>query len=212
MLRLLDDQPDAKFYDVDDIAPTGDVCLKTGPFGSRLKTSFFEESGTPVITIGSISEELLNSREFFYLSESRASEFDEYSCQEGDIVFSRVADVGRCYLITDREAGYIISSNLIRIRVNGNVILPKYLWLLLRYSVALKKQMAQLTTQAAGRLLVNTRTLSLLRFAAPPVAQQEEVVSKFEKFSETKKEILARRSAVNALARVVQAQAFGAQR
>jgi restriction endonuclease S subunit len=150
--------------------------LRTGPFGSNLKSSYFTPTGVPVLSIGSLGEDGIVESELFHLPEEIASRFDEYRVVTGDVVFSRVADVGRCHLVSSNEAGWIISSNLIRIRVNTSRILPEFLILLLKHSRQVRDQISQVTTQAAGRLLVNTRTLARVKFPTPSIQEQESFV------------------------------------
>lgn len=150
----------------------GQDVLRTGPFGSNLKSSYFIQEGVPVLSIGSLGEDGIIESELFHIADDIATDFGEYRVRDGDVVFSRVADVGRCHLITKDEDHYIISSNLIRIRVNPNRMLPGYLILLLKYSRGVRDQIARMTTQAAGRLLVNTQTLAKLVFPVPPLQEQ----------------------------------------
>lgn len=51
-------------------------------------------------------------------------------------------------------------------------MLPGYLILLLKHSRLVRDQIARLTTQAAGRLLVNTQTLARLVFPVPSIQEQ----------------------------------------
>lgn len=146
--------------------------FRTGPFGSNLKSSYFIQEGVPVLSIGSLGEDGIIEDELFYLSDEHAARFEEYRVKVGDIVFSRVADVGRCHLISAKDKCYIISSNLIRIRVNPERMLPGYLILMLKHSRIIRDHIARLTTQAAGRLLVNTKTLAKLNFPVPSLQEQ----------------------------------------
>lgn len=161
---------------VPSLGGSNDEVLKTGPFGSNLKSSYFTSAGVPVLSIGSLGEDGIIETELFYLEEALASRFSEYRVRKGDVVFSRVADVGRCHLIADKEEGYIISSNLIRIRIDQAKISPGYMILLLKHSRLVRDQIARMTTQAAGRLLVNTQTLAKLRLPVPSLGKQHELV------------------------------------
>jgi type I restriction enzyme S subunit len=155
--------------------------LRTGPFGSNLKSSYFVQAGVPVLSIGSLGEDGIIEKDLFYISDEIASRFPEYRVTDGDVVFSRVADVGRCHLISPKEEHYIISSNLIRIRVNPDQMLPGYLILMLKHSRLVRDQIARLTTQAAGRLLVNTQTLARLTFPVPSLQDQGALVELAER-------------------------------
>lgn len=168
----LEELESASQYPTTSLGFKNEDVLKTGPFGSNLKSSYFINKGVPVLSIGSLGEDGIIEKELFYLAKEVASRFEGYYVREGDVVFSRVADVGRCHLITTKERGYIISSNLIRIRVDREKILPGFLILLLKHSPLVRDQIARMTTQAAGRLLVNTQTLAKLRFPVPSLHEQ----------------------------------------
>ena len=55
-------------------------------------------------------------------------------------------------------------------------MIPGYLILLLKHSRFVRDQIARMTTQAAGRLLVNTQTLAKLRFPVPSLSEQRALV------------------------------------
>ena len=172
----LEEVESAPQYPTTSLGSKNEEVLKTGPFGSNLKSSYFVSEGVPVLSIGSLGEDGIIESELFHLAEEIASRFDDYRVREGDVVFSRVADVGRCHLITAKERGYIISSNLIRIRMDREKMIPGYLILLLKHSRFVRDQIARMTTQAAGRLLVNTQTLAKLRFPVPSLTEQRALV------------------------------------
>ena len=89
--------------------------VKTGPFGTQLKTEHFRLSGVPVLNIASLGEGKIEKKGLFYISEEKARELNEYKVKSGDLVFSRVADVGRSIVIPPEAEDWIISSNLFRI-------------------------------------------------------------------------------------------------
>lgn len=187
----------------------GEPVMKTGPFGSNLKTSYFRESGIPIITIGSLQPTGLDESQFFYLDPIYEGRFEDYKTLIGDIVFSRVADVGRCHLITQRDEGLIISSNLIRIRVNKSFIRPKYLYFLLKHYRDVRRQISGVTTQAAGRLLVNTQTMQKLTFDVPPVDIQDLIISQAEQIEMTHQALELRESSILSLFREMREMQLG---
>ena len=70
-----------------------------------MKTKDFRSSGVPVITIQSIGDGELYEPGLFFTSEGKADELSEYSVAEGDLVFSRVADIGRSLTVDARLSG-----------------------------------------------------------------------------------------------------------
>jgi type I restriction enzyme S subunit len=157
--------------------------LKTGPFGSSLKSEYFSSSGVPVLNISAVGDVDVQHEGLFYLPYDKAQRFDAYRLVENDIVFSRVAEIGRCILITKECDGWIISSNLIRIRLDKQKVNPNYFLYLLKYSPYVQKQIRQATT-GGGRMLVNTKTLGKITYPIPSKSFQEEVVQDIQAFDE----------------------------
>jgi len=167
---------------INDLGESGEQVLKTGPFGSHLKTDYFQKSGVPIINISALGENGMDESGFFYMSEKHAKKFESYMVRKGDLVFSRVADIGRCLVIDELHSGAIISSNLIRIRIDKNKIRPMYLYLLLKVAPSIKKQIMTITAKG-GRLLVNTKTMQRLEFYIPPLKIQDSFLNQINKFS-----------------------------
>jgi len=165
---------------INDLGQEGEQVIKTGPFGSHLKTEFFRSSGIPVINISALGEQGMDESGFFYMSEKHAKRFATYMVREGDLVFSRVADIGRCLVIGKKHSGAIISSNLIRIRVDKNTIRPMYLYLLLKIAPNIRKQILAITA-TGGRLLVNTKTMQSLKFDVPSLEVQDKLIRQINK-------------------------------
>ncbi|RKF13071.1 restriction endonuclease subunit S [Roseovarius spongiae] len=145
--------------------------IRTGPFGSSLKGEHWRETGRPVITIGSFGENGFIRDELLFIDEKKAVSMLEYEVHAGDLVFSRVADVGRSLVVDERQAGWIMSSNLMRISVDPKRLLPSLLHVQLRHSVRLRKQMSQLVN-SAGRDVANSAVLLALDIAVPQVEEQ----------------------------------------
>lgn len=156
------------------LAQSNRPVIKTGPFGSSLKGEHWCEAGRPVITIGSFGESGFIENELLFIDERKAKSMIEYEVHPGDLVFSRVADVGRSLVVEKSEAGWIMSSNLMRISVERKKLLPSLLHVQLRHSVHLRKRMSQLVN-SAGRDVANSAVLLALDIAVPPEHEQIEI-------------------------------------
>jgi type I restriction enzyme S subunit len=172
----------ANQFHIGQLAPEGEDGLRTGPFGSKLNAECFASEGIPIINIAAIGDGVVKEEGLMFLKPSLAHEFRAYFVRRGDLVFSRVAEIGRCMLIDEQQVGSMISSNLIRIRVNPDIVVPSYMLLLLRYCTETQNQIRQLTS-TGGRMLVNTKTLSELVFAIPSRVRQNEVVEESRHFA-----------------------------
>ena len=99
--------------------------------------------GVPVITIGSLGENEFTESELLMITQGKAEELRGYRLNVGDIVFSRVADVGRSLVINDSQKGWVMSSNFMRIRLNPKLYSPDFLQLVIKYSDELQSQQSQ---------------------------------------------------------------------
>ena len=151
--------------------------LKTGPFGSALKLEHWVEQGRPVITIGALGEGQFIESELLHVSDKTAERLCEYQLEVGDVVFSRVADVGRSAVINEPQEGWIMSSNLMRISLDLHEVNPAYLQAQLAYDPRVRRQI-RARLNAGGRDVANSQTLNRLGFAWPPYGEQECVVAR----------------------------------
>jgi type I restriction enzyme, S subunit len=157
--------------------------IRTGPFGSSLKSIDFSSSGVPVITIGSLGSGDILTENLMYISDRKANELKEYRVQEGDLVFSRVADVGRSIVVSSDMNDYIISSNLMRIRIDKSQYNPYFIMYSITCGSVVKNQLTQIVPDA-GRQVVNSSTLGKLFVVIPPLLEQERIVSILSSFDQ----------------------------
>lgn len=163
-----------------DIGSKPSPYLKTGPFGSSLKSEHWKETGVPVITIGSLGESTFIKENLLYVSEDKASELNTYKLNIGDILFSRVADIGRSLVIQSDNNGWIMSSNFMRLRLNKAKYNPFILNLIIKYSEAFLRQVAQ-NVPESGRSVTNSKILNSFIFPNIPMPEQEKVMVLYSK-------------------------------
>lgn len=155
----------------------GSPHLKTGPFGSSLKLEHWVQDGRPVITIGALGEGEFLPGELLHVSEETAERLREYQLDVGDVVFSRVADVGRSAAIGEEQKGWIMSSNLMRISLDCGLVLPGFLQAQLAHDPRVRRQI-RATVNAGGRDVANSAIVNRLRFSWPPKEEQELIINR----------------------------------
>lgn len=165
------------------VTPRDRSVIRTGPFGSSLKGEHWRESGRPVVTIGSLGEGKFIASDLLFVDEPTAVRLVEFSLIPGDVVFSRVADVGRSVVISENERGWIMSSNFMRISCDSEKVRPHFLQLLLSSSALIRKQL-RTTVNSAGRDVANSAVLMGLYFPWPSPPEQDEILSKAQAMSE----------------------------
>jgi type I restriction enzyme S subunit len=151
--------------------------IRTGPFGSALKGEHWRTHGHPVITIGALGEGEFLNEELLFVDTRDAARLRDFQLSAGDVVFSRVADVGRSVVIREEQAGWIMSSNLMRIALDANLVRPDYLQMQLAGDSRVKAQIRS-QVNSGGRDVANSAVLSRLRFAWPDPAEQDRIISR----------------------------------
>ena len=152
--------------------------IKTGPFGSSLKGEHWKETGVPVITIGALGEDEFINDNLLFISQDKANELYKYSLKEGDILFSRVADVGRSLIIDKDHAGWIMSSNFMRLRIDTDIINPIIIYLNIKFSRQFKSQIAR-NVNSSGRAVTNTSILNSLLIPKMDKNEQERIMDTY---------------------------------
>lgn len=164
---------------LDDYKQNANDVLRTGPFGSSLKSEHFQSQGIPVINIFNLGDAVFDTSELFYVSKDKALSLSSYVVKENDILFSRVADIGRSVVVPSFANGWVMSSNLMRIRVDTSKIVPQFLYYQIINGPFVRKQLTAITNNA-GRPTVNSKVLMDLGFPTPPIAEQKKVVDILE--------------------------------
>lgn len=154
----------------------GTSWIRTGPFGSSLKGEHWRIDGHPVITIGALGVGEFIDSELLFVGSKDASRLIDFQLKENDVVFSRVADVGRSVVVLEAQAGWIMSSNLMRIAVNETLLRPDYLQMQLASDSRVKSQI-RASVNSGGRDVANSEVLNRLRFAIPTPTEQDRIIA-----------------------------------
>jgi type I restriction enzyme, S subunit len=148
--------------------------IQTGPFGSQLHAQEYTTEGIPVIMPQDVLEGSVNLSQIARIPESRADDLRRHRVTPGDIVFARRGDLSRCAAITVREAGWLCGTGCLLMRFCESALSPHWLSLAYRHDIGQR----QIAARAVGTTMVNlnTKLLFHLRFAFPPIDEQEVIV------------------------------------
>lgn len=106
-----------------------DVICETrcGPFGSALKRDEYVESGIPVWGIDNVHQNLFIEKNSLFITDQKYSELTSYKVKEGDVLISRAGTVGRMCVARPKNSPSIIGTNLIKVSLNHQKMLPEYM-------------------------------------------------------------------------------------
>ena len=161
--------------------------IKCGPFGTQLKQSEYQKSGVPVWGIPEINVEFQKEPEV-YVSSEKAEMLSAYSLIPGDIAMSRKGNVGQCAIYPDYLDAGIIASDVLRIRIDKERLMPKFMQYQLHHSDKVKNQIQQISNGAvmAG---INVTKLKTIMIYVPPMELQYRFVEVAEQSDKSKFEL-----------------------
>lgn len=112
---------------IKDFVKSGEIEIKTGPFGTQLKASEYTETGTPVLNVRNLGFGDIRKEKIECVGPETIERLSIHLLHEGDIVFGRKGAVERFAYISSNEHGWMQGSDCIRIRINTEKINSRYL-------------------------------------------------------------------------------------
>lgn len=159
-------------------ATLGELCdegggeVKTGPFGSQLHQSDYSTDGTPVVMPKDIVGGRITETSIARVGSEHVERLSKHKMRMGDIVYGRRGDIGRCALITQKEAGWLCGTGCLRISLRDGRVEPQFLFYFLNHP----STVTWIYNQAVGATMPNLNTGILrsvpIRFPARPTQQR----------------------------------------
>lgn len=157
--------------------------MATGPFGTLLSKNEHKLSGIPVLGIENIGSGVFVGGNKIFVSELKAKELESFRVEVGDIIISRSGTVGEICKIPEGLGKAFISTNLIRVSLNKNVINQDYFVYLFQGGGSVKQQVKSLC-KGSSRVFLNQRILTEIAFPLPSIEEQKQIAAVIDaKFS-----------------------------
>ena len=146
--------------------------IKCGPFGTQLSKDEYCSSGVAVWEIPQINSGFATQPTHF-LTDEKANQLEAYSIKSGDIAMSRKGNVGRCAVFPETMEDGIIHSDVLRIRIDNDLVLPVFMMHQLHYSGAVQHQI-ELVSSGAIMAGINVTKLKQIEVHIPPLELQQQ--------------------------------------
>ncbi|AFY80820.1 restriction endonuclease subunit S [Oscillatoria acuminata] len=152
--------------------------LQIGPFGSQLHAEDYVDDGIPVINPVHLVDGKIIPNYQVAVDQETAKRLSIYQLENGDVVFARRGEIGRCGVVTQEEVGWLCGSGSLRVRPNLESLDPEYLVLLVSHTSVGKS----LSMMSVGTTMenLNTQIISDLRIPLPPLSEQSYLVSEIK--------------------------------
>jgi type I restriction enzyme S subunit len=158
--------------------------IQTGPFGSQLHASDYIENGLPVINPSNLVDGNIEPDWQKTITDEIADRLSRHRLSEGDIVFARRGEMGRCALVGSDEDGWLCGTGSIKVELQKESVDPQYMSVVL--STVGVSEWLELQSVGSTMSNLNTDILSAIPIPIPPRYEQEEIV---EYISERSREL-----------------------
>ncbi len=150
-------------------------------YGTSMKCDR-NQKGVPVLRVPNIAAGIINLSDLKYASFTK-KELVSLAVREGDIVICRTNGslelIGKAAVIPKLDREYTFASYLIRVRVDGAILLPRYFHVFLSSPLG-RDIIEELARSTAGQFNLNLEILRNLPIPLPPLDEQHEIVHRVE--------------------------------
>ncbi|QIR06833.1 restriction endonuclease subunit S [Salinivibrio costicola] len=161
--------------------------MQTGPFGSQLHAEDYVEGGVPLINPAHmINGEIVPDPQVSVDADTQ-DRLSRHKLAEGDIIFARRGELGRCAVVTDQQVGWLCGTGSLKASLNERLT-PEYAYLLITSDGVV----AELSLESKGSTMdnLNTETLGKIRTPVPPVHEQRAILAYVDEVSGKYKQLV----------------------
>ncbi|MGV8843926.1 MAG: restriction endonuclease subunit S [Pseudomonas sp.] len=148
--------------------------MQTGPFGSQLHSEDYVDNGIPLVNPAHMSAGKIVPDSKVSVDQATWSRLSRHQLFEGDLIFARRGELGRCAVVTKIEEGWLCGTGSLKAKLNERLI-PEYSYLL----ITSEGVVSELSLESKGSTMdnLNTETLGRVRLPVPPVDEQKEILA-----------------------------------
>ncbi|EDW6383898.1 restriction endonuclease subunit S, partial [Salmonella enterica subsp. enterica] len=145
-----------KWIKINDMLVDSKKSMVTGPFGTALNKMDYRESGVPVLGIDSIEIGRFIVANKVFITEDKASQLSAFSVNEDDVIISRSGTVGELCVVPKTALPAIISTNIIKLTLNKDIIIPEFFVAMFLNDGIVKEQVRELCKGSTREFLNQT--------------------------------------------------------
>lgn len=158
--------------------------IRMGPFGSQLKKHELVTNGIRVLWIEDVLTNLrnLNTKERKFITKEKYSKLQGFTVKPKDVLVTMMGTIGKSSVVPGHIGMAIISSHLLKISPQENLVDPDYLSLAISEN---ENVIHQIENQSRGIIMkgLNTSIIRSTIIPLPPLAEQKEIINLLESYS-----------------------------
>ncbi len=168
-----------RFTPIEELLVTDRKGMSTGPFGTMLKKHEHKTTGVPMLGIENIDSGKFIDGNKIFVTPEKAAELKSFALKSGDIIISRSGTVGELCVVPPRMEGALLSTNLMRVSLDCQKVLPEYFIYLFQSKGIVLDQVKELC-KGSTRIFLNQTILKQIQFPIPNVHEQLQIVNTIE--------------------------------
>lgn len=168
-----------RFTPIEELLVTDRKGMSTGPFGTMLKKHEHKTTGVPMLGIENIDSGKFIDGNKIFVTPEKAAELKSFALKSGDIIISRSGTVGELCVVPPRMEGALLSTNLMRVSLDCQKVLPEYFIYLFQSKGIVLDQVKELC-KGSTRIFLNQTILKQIRFPIPNVHEQLQIINTIE--------------------------------
>lgn len=168
-----------RFTPIEKLLVTDRKGMSTGPFGTMLKKHEHKTTGVPMLGIENIDSGKFIDGNKIFVTPEKAAELKSFALKSGDIIISRSGTVGELCVVPPRMEGALLSTNLMRVSLDCQKVLPEYFIYLFQSKGIVLDQVKELC-KGSTRIFLNQTILKQIQFPIPNVHEQLQIINTIE--------------------------------
>ena len=170
--------------------------MQTGPFGSQLHAEDYVVDGIPLINPAHMTSGKIVPDSKVTVDEETQVRLNRHKLSEGEIIFARRGELGRCAIVTKDQEGWLCGTGSLKAKLNDRLV-SEYAYLLITSDGIV----SELSLESKGSTMdnLNTETLGRVRMPVPPRDEQGEILSYVEDASGKYKSLIGNAESAIAL-------------
>jgi len=152
--------------------------IQIGPFGTQLHKEDYIENGIPLINPTHIKGGFIVADTSFSILKSKRDSLPNYILTEGDVIMGRRGEMGRCGLVTRKEAGWFCGTGSLYFRPDSKKVNPVFLY----YNLSSQSVKKYLDDNAGGTTManLNLKIVNDIPISLPSIEKQNTIVQEIE--------------------------------
>ncbi|CDB34756.1 putative specificity protein s [Phascolarctobacterium sp. CAG:266] len=158
------------------------LAIQTGPFGSQLHQSDYSKNGIPVVMPKDLLNGKISEQSIARVSKIHVNRLKRHIISNGDILYSRRGDVGRCAYATEYETGWLCGTGCLRVTINTIKANSKFIF----YQLQQPSIVGWVQKHAVGSTMLNLNTaiLSEIPLLLPTLCIQTKIADILSAYDE----------------------------